>query len=206
MKLLDTLAERDLLEETLILVVSDHGEEFLERGRWGHFEVNLYEEIVRVPMIIRDPDLPGPLTVAEPVSTLDIMPTVLDLAGCDAPEGMVGFSLVPHWNQERTANLDRVLISEMWRDHWHIIAVRTDAYKYIWNSRTPDAPRLYDLKQDPGELENIAAHLPEQTARFQAIVQEHIDAGAASAPGRAAELGDHDDEMIRRLRDLGYLE
>ncbi|HNB50455.1 MAG TPA: sulfatase, partial [Anaerolineales bacterium] len=101
-KLLNKLDALGLRENTIIILLSDHGEEFLERSRWGHFETNLYDEILHVPLLI---SLPGreAQTVHRQVRTLDLMPTILDLAGAPAPHGMEGASLAPLWEQGEDA-------------------------------------------------------------------------------------------------------
>jgi arylsulfatase A-like enzyme len=89
-RLLDLLERRDLMRNTAIILVSDHGEEFLERGRWGHFESNLYDEILHVPLILRLPGMDQGKIVKNQVRTLDIMPTILEVCGCSPPGEMLG--------------------------------------------------------------------------------------------------------------------
>jgi hypothetical protein len=92
-QLVAVLDELDLAERTVVLVTSDHGDEFLEHGGKGH-GLTLYDEIVRIPLVMRGPGLqPGSL-VDRRVSLADIMPTVLDLVGVPAPSGMTGTSVV----------------------------------------------------------------------------------------------------------------
>ena len=205
-ELLARLEEMGLLEDTVIIVVSDHGEEFLERGKWGHIEVNLFDEIIRVPLIIRLPGGSTAGTIRQQVQTLDIMPTVLELCGCQAPEGMVGQSLAPLWGGGTGRYEDRPAISEMWRDTRHMIAARTSEHKLIWDSRNPGTPELYDLRTDPGERENIAGREPDLLQRLQQLVDQRLKAATASSPADPVEPPSHDEAMIRRLRDLGYLE
>jgi hypothetical protein len=64
-------------------------------------------------------------------------------------------------------------ISEMRRDPWHRIAVRTESFKYIWDSKKPDQPELYDLRTDPGEKLNMRDHFSQEVSRFQASVDAH---------------------------------
>ena len=205
-RLLTRLDELGISENTIIIVVSDHGEEFLERGQWGHFEVNLHDEILRVPLIIHLPSSKEGKTIHRQVRTLDIMPTILELCGSPLAKGMEGKSLVPLWSVGEDAYPPQISISEMWRDHWHIIAIRTENYKYIWNSRQPDQPELFDLKLDPAEKNNILTQHPDEAGRFQAVVVQHLQRGAQTSPSKPAAIPDMDEKMIRRLRDLGYVE
>lgn len=206
-RLLDYLETSGRLDNTIIILVSDHGEEFLERSRWGHFESNLYDEILKVPFIIYLPGESSGKIVEHQVRTLDIMPTVLDLCGCPAPENLEGASLTPLWNHHAGEYNVELSISEMWRDNQHIVAVRTTQFKYIWKSRYPDDPELYDLQTDPAERDNIYSRDPEQSRRFQACVDDHLRRVAAQAATMNQSIEPElDDEVIQRLRDLGYVE
>jgi arylsulfatase A-like enzyme len=194
------------LDDTAIVLVSDHGEEFLERGRWGHLETNLHDEIIRIPLVIFLPGLAGAQVVQQQVSTLDIMPTILELCGCPSPPGLLGANLTPLWSQREDEYDEKVSISEMWREHWHIIAARTGNHKYIWDSRKPDQPKLYDLINDPGENWDIHAQFPGRVKHFQTIIDQHLKFVAKTAPADPVNEPDLDSQMIRRLRDLGYVE
>ena len=189
---------------TFVVFTGDHGEEFLDHGRWGHWESNLFDEIIRVPLIIRAPHRPGDQVVMRQVGLLDLMPTILDMGGCP-PDGVMGTSLVPLWTQPAPARDDGFALTEMRRDPRHRIAIRTEAFKYIWDSNRPGEPELYNLQADPGETRNVSAQFPSEVRRFQAAVEAHrrrVDETELTAP---PEL-EPDEEVTRRLRDLGYLE
>jgi arylsulfatase A-like enzyme len=96
-------------------------------------------------------------------------------------------------------------ISEMRRDPWQRIAVRTEAFKYIWDSKRPNQPDLYDLRADPGENQNVSEHYPQVVERFQTSVDAHLNNVAATEPVTAVPELEMDEEIARRLRDLGYL-
>jgi arylsulfatase A-like enzyme len=204
-RLLDCLDRSGQLSNTVIILVSDHGEEFLERGHWGHFERNLHDEILRVPLIIR---LPGSTSghVVQQVRTLDLMPTVLELTGCPPLAGLEGASLIPLWMQSDAIYSVQIAISEMWRDHRHIVAARTEAFNYIWDSRDPDQSELYDLHADPGERHNVRDLYPEKARQFQAHIDAHLQRVAAQETTPANFDAKPDAELLRRLRDLGYVE
>jgi len=191
---------------TMIIAAADHGEEFLDHGRWGHWESNLYDEILKVPLIIRMPNWPHGQVIRQQVRLLDLMPTILDLCGCPLPGGLMGVSLVPLWTQGEAEYEGGAAISEMRRDPWHRIAVRTDAFKYIWDSKRPHQPELYDLRADPGEKQNVSEHYPQEVSRFQASVDAHLRRVAETEPVTTAPELEFDEEVSRRLRDLGYIE
>jgi arylsulfatase A-like enzyme len=207
-RLLDYLEQSELLDQTIIILVSDHGEEFMERRRWGHFESNLYDEILKVPFMMAGPGLPAGTVIEDQVRLLDVMPTILDLAGCPMPNGLEGSSLTPLWTADNVRDYDGALsISEMWRDHRHIIAVRTLDFKYIWDSRHPDAPELYDLQSDPEEKHNVCAQFPQQVQQFQTHVDNHLRRlEKEKGQVRQTAVSEMDAELLRRLRGLGYVE
>ncbi len=205
-RLMSCLDSSGCASNTIVIITSDHGEEFLEHGRWGHWENNLYDEILKVPLIIHLPGHLGEQVIHEQVRTLDIMPTILDLCDCPAPDGIEGASLVPLWTQSEAKNEAEEAISEMWRDSWHIVAIRTEAFKYIWDSKRPDQPKLYDLRADPGEKHNTSKRYPQEVDRFQGQVDAHLCRAAETQPATAVAEPELDEKVLRRLRDLGYVE
>jgi arylsulfatase len=204
-RLLGILESLGLMENTVIILLSDHGEELLERGKWGHFETNLYDEILRVPLIFNLPGRKSELVVQRQVRLLDVMPSILDLCQIPQQGGMEGISLLPLWKgQEDQYNAD-YSISEMWRDTRHIIAVRSEDFKYLWDSRSPNGQALFDLQQDQQEQKNAIKQFPEEAQFFQEIVDSHLRRVAESAVGEVEEPA-LEEAMVRRLRDLGYVE
>jgi arylsulfatase A-like enzyme len=205
-RLLHFLQESDPDRENIVILVSDHGEEFLEHGRWGHWETNLHDEILKVPLIIHLPSRKDSQIVGQQVSTIDVMPTILDLCGIKEFSGLIGQSLVPLWSGEEDRYQDTVAISEMWRENRHIIAARTQNYKYIWDSRDPDLPELYDLIADPRELQNIRDQWPEIIKDFHVHVGNTLAQMSRTGQEVLSPSPDMDGAMVSRLRDLGYIE
>jgi arylsulfatase A-like enzyme len=205
-KLMEFLDESGLTENTIVVLVSDHGEEFLERRHWGHVELNLYDEILKVPMLMRIPGVPGNQVIGQQVSTMDIMPTLLELAGCRIPEKVLGKSLVPLWEGNSADYGVEVAIGERWRDTSHMIAVRTEEYKYIWDDAKPDQPLLFDLRQDPDEQHNIAAEQLGVVQRLHQHVEAQLERMRSTAPAEKSQEPVLDAEIVARLRGLGYVE
>jgi arylsulfatase A-like enzyme len=191
---------------TIIIVVADHGEEFLDHGRWGHWESNLYDEILKVPLIIRLPNGPQGLVIQRQVRLLDLMPTILALCDCPIPGDLMGHSLVPLWTQAEAEHPGELAVSEMRRNSWHRIAIRTEAFKFIWDSKQPDQPQLYSLQADPDERHDVSNACPQEVSRFQTRVDEHLRRVAATEPAIVAPEPAYDQEVARRLRELGYVE
>lgn len=204
-RLMDHLQIQQQLQNTIVVLLSDHGEEFFEHGRWGHWESNLYDEIINVPFIMRLPSGPSGVVIEPQVSLLDLMPTLLDLAGCPAPDGVAGQSLVPLWTDEGQYE-PVAAVSEMHRPPWHRMAVRTATHKLIWDNKNPDRPELYDLQSDPGETRNIAPDHPVIVKQLQTHVDAHLQRVQATAPSMPTPALDLDEATTRRLRALGYVD
>jgi len=157
-RLLDALDRLDLTADTIVVVTSDHGEEFLEHGGKTH-RATLYDEVLRVPLIIRQPGriVPG-LRIAAQTRHIDVLPTVLELAGLPVPPTAMGRrDLAPVLLGEKspqtlppTYAVSRLFWPERARQ-W--VAVRTPEHKYIL--RGGQSEELYDLRADPGEQRPI---------------------------------------------------
>jgi arylsulfatase A-like enzyme len=204
-RLINHIRESRHADNTVIILVADHGEEFLDHGRWGHWESNLFDEILRVPLIIWMPNGPHGQVIRQQVRLLDLMPTILDLCGCPVADGALGTSMASLVTKEEAKYDARETISEMRRDPWHRIAVRTEAFKFIWDSKRPDQPELYDLRSDPGEKQNVRDHFPNEVTQFQVTVEAHRQRVATTEPATAVPKLKLDEDVARRLRDLGYL-
>ena len=105
------LKRRDLYDNAVILFVSDHGEELLEHGRFGHSEGRVYDEAVRVPLIVKPVkgDFPSGAVVTTQVRAFDVMPTLLELARVPIPDDIDARSLVPLLTVEEP---DRLAVAE----------------------------------------------------------------------------------------------
>ena len=152
-ELVDTLTRTRMLDDTLILFCSDHGDMLGERGLW--FKMNFFEGSARVPLMIAGPGVTPGLHAA-PVSNLDIAPTLCDLAGISMDEIMPwtdGESLVPVINgAERVTPVLMEYAAE--GSYAPLVAIREGKWKYIHCALDPD--QLFDLESDPLELKNLA--------------------------------------------------
>jgi arylsulfatase A-like enzyme len=187
---LAALEETGQLDETLIILTADHGEELMERGHVGHCSCNLkgtlYDESIRVPLILRYPErLPAGRVVGRQVSHIDIMPTIYDLLGLQTPEAFEGESLMALIDGRESGFREEVF-AETTPAGWQALAadgrelwcVRTDRHKLI--ARTDrDRPQqreweLYDLRADPGETRNLAGHRPQIEAPLREKLEGYI--------------------------------
>ncbi len=153
-ELLDTLSRTRMLDNTLILFCSDHGDMLGERGLW--FKMNFFEGSARVPLMIAGPGV-APGTHRTPVSNLDITPTLADLAGISMDEVMPwtdGMSLTGMIDGgARAAPVLMEYAAE--GSYAPLVGIRSGRWKYVHCTLDPD--QLYDLEADPKELANLAA-------------------------------------------------
>ncbi len=160
--LFKAMQEEQLDQNTIIVLFSDHGEEFMEHGMMEH-GFTLYEEQLRVPFIWYYPaKLKGGLIIDEPVSLVDMMPTLLDLLGLPPVQKPIsGRSLTPLWRGE-AHSLGRYVLAETTRQGPDRAALIKDRYKYIYsppfelNGRKLTS-HLFHLTDDPSEVHDLLA-------------------------------------------------
>lgn len=203
LRILEQLDRLDLRRDTVIVVLSDHGEEFLDHGMFLHEQ--LYEEILRVPMVIV---LPARFEVSarrvpDPVRLVDLMPTLLELLDIDPPPVSHGRSLVPVMAGE---NGEAIEVSASWGEAttW---SLRLDRWKLVRRDHPGGTElELYDLESDPGETQDLAAAQSQRTrkmaARMVAIQAEAAMLLEEASPGSQRDLSW---EVRRRLQALGYV-
>ena len=188
-ELLDTLTRTRMLDNTLILFCSDHGDMLGERGLW--FKMNFFEGSVRVPLMVAGPGVAPGLHLA-PTSNLDVTPTLADLAGISLDEVKPwtdGISLVPMINgEERSEPVLMEYAAEA--SYAPLVAIREGKWKYVHCAL--DTDQLYDLDADPLELKNVAANpeTPVQAATLQAfrdMCAAHWDMEAFDAAVRESQ-------------------
>ncbi|MEL6293333.1 MAG: choline-sulfatase [Pseudomonadota bacterium] len=182
--ILDTL-ERTR-QEAIILFVSDHGDMLGERGLW--FKMTFFEGSSRVPLMISAPDL-GPDRIETPVSTIDVCPTLCDLAGVSMDEvkpWTAGESLIDlAQGRERTSPVAMEYAAEA--SYAPLVSLRLGRFKY--NRCQLDPEQLFDLRADPHELTNLA-HDPghaETLARFRTMADHRWDLDRFDADVRRSQ-------------------
>jgi arylsulfatase A-like enzyme len=222
-RLVAFLREQNLYDNTLLILTSDHGEEFADRNPSNYYNMHghiLYEEMVRVPLVMKLPEGKAAGTRVEPIARMiDLMPTILGLLGI-APEidemqgtqlstGQIALGPPP----------ESVAFMEVLARKHEQKGLRTGRYKYIvtideqmvasqgreYLPEQPPSPELYDLANDPGERSNLlaAAHpaeLDELAAGFYRQLQRYISENKG-----LAEPVTLDEETIEKLKGLGYI-
>jgi arylsulfatase A-like enzyme len=202
-RLLDLLAELGIRDQTLVILTADHGDEFFEHGRKGH-ERTLYEEVLHVPLIVSWPGgVPSGRVVTEPVSIMDVAPTVLWAAGLPPPPGMEGQALLPEISPDTRRP---TLTAELYRrSKLNLqVAVRQGRRKLIQSLNVPRV-EFYDLEADPKETVSALTEEERLTLR-QGLAgwmsAQWLAQSDRAAPARVAlEQG-----QVEALRALGYVE
>lgn len=182
-------------EETVIIVVSDHGEEFGEHGRTGH-NFSLHDELMRILLLIHAPRLEA-ARISNLASIVDVAPTLLELLGLEPSPGMSGISLLEGAADAVYAHRQEIGAD---REH-HLWAVVEGSWKAI---QADESMALYDLAQGREERIDLAASQPEVTQRLAERLQGfRRDAFTIENPRIEVEL---DRETLESLRTLGYVD
>jgi arylsulfatase A-like enzyme len=211
--LLVSLAELDLLENTLVVIASDHGEAFRERGFEGHAR-QVYKESTEVPFLLSFPFRLEPGVVVETrARNVDVWPTVLDLLGLALP-GTDGRSLVPRilasargepaaddgepavahldqtWARKDAVSLPTVAVAQGPLRYVRVLPVRGPAFE-----------QLFDARDDPAELRDRAGDDPETLARLAALADAYLAEEPSWGEAPTREI---DELELNHLRALGY--
>lgn len=211
-ELLDTLEEAGVLDRTLIVVVSDHGDEFQEHGGWEHGN-RLFEEQIRVPFLVQVPGADDGRRIEAPVSLADVTPTVLGLYGLAAPaasqgrdrSGLVQGSTLDTPREaiyaEEITNMPggdvRTLIDGPWKLIRRSTTLRDDDQTEY---------QLFELGADPGEQSEIGAAQRERVTRMRAELLRRGEELSTAPPTEVTVEGALDQRTRRQLRALGYVE
>ena len=218
------LAELELTDRTIIVLTSDHGEEFLEHGQLGH-GANLYEEVSWVPLMFVGPSVPAGRRVPTPVGLVDITPTVLDLYGLSVPEGIEGVSLAGSIRRDTALPSERPLYTESMAARAALEGGWVEAYPPYYTVRrgslklirfgTEDGNRyeLYDLDADPLEQHDLYADRTDAARELTALLdgyEEHCrerrEDLLAGVEGEAPPPAALSEEQLEKLKGLGYIE
>lgn len=217
-RLFNMLYEEGVFDDTLLIITSDHGENFGEHGLASH-AVSLYDSLLHVPLIMIHPSIiPKKKKLSSIVSTIDIMPTVLDLLKIHTRDNEYEFqgrSLYPFDENEN----ERLIFAEYgyaWRARAHILGrarkrlkmenglkcVRTSTFKYILSSSGKE--ELYNIKKDPSEEMNIASKYPEKTKYLKKELEKELDI-SYFGPTESSYTQQESEEIKKRLEALGYI-
>ncbi len=197
-----TLSMVDPKETAILILSADHGEEFRDHGGLGHRR-SLYQELTQVPFIIRSPgQIPPGTRLSEPVSTLDIYPTLLGLVGLDPVKGLAGIDLSDAAT-EATEPERRPLLQSTRRSGEVLRSVVAFPMRLIVNETTGGV-ELFDIENDAKEERNIAMDRPDEVGRLKALIGTIMtDTPVHQANDVSQSL---DPELLEHLRGLGYID
>ena len=207
-RFLATLEDLGLYKDALIVFTSDHGEEHYEHRGIDHGHT-LYEELLRVPLIVKLPGSTVKAEIEQAVSLESVLPTILDLCNIEFDrEAFSGTSLRGHWENETSSRTESPVFATGVDVHQEREAVVFDGLKYI---RSLDSAReeLYDLERDPSEKNNIAFLHADKVVRARELLAAKTAKGAKLRKLYRLEPAQDvllDAETIERLRSLGYVQ
>lgn len=201
-----------LKDNTIMVITADHGEGFGEHGLYFQHTLCLYEEGIKIPLIIRSPTLKRPKKIETQVSSIDIMPTILDILGIQLIEEVDGKSLVPVINAGEDdrkylfAENGEMLFKENNRSFYPGIKgkwrmARTNEWKLIYIPHPKnDIYELYNLISDPNETVNLADKHPEITSKLREELHNWMNTSKEDEDKNLTE------KSKKLLRKLGYME
>jgi len=205
-RMLDGLERAGLMDDTVVILTADHGEELFDHGGFSH-GFSLHREVLHVPLYVHLPGQTEGKTVDRVVSSLDIVPTILALTGIENPGDLDGFDL---FAPESTRSGERMLVQQAgWSERakgFSLIAGQ-DHLIDLEHAYDTASPRLalYDVVADPKETRDRKAAEGDQAAQLRGELERRVAAYAQSEALPAPE--NVLDEMdVERLRALGYVE
>jgi arylsulfatase A-like enzyme len=192
--LLRQLRQTRALNNAVIALTADHGEQFLDHGGWEH-STTLYDELIRVPLLIKAPFL-APGIVNTQVQLIDLMPTLLDCAGLDAVS-LPGRSLARMSGRDEDG---RPAFAEIAGTEY---AVRLGGWKLI--AASDGRTQLFDLRADPHELHDVTPENPARAERLSRLLDRNLSASLERGRDVDGETAPVAPAVERRLRALGYI-
>ena len=198
-RLFDKIKELNISNKTIIILTSDHGEEFNEHGVVGWHGHTLYNELLHVPLIIKGPNLESK-KIDSKVGLIDIMPTIIDIVDINIEEELQGTSLLPISKLER---INRNIISEI---PLSSVSIQNENYKLIYKIENKEK-LLFDIKKDPLEQNNIInldnnQKIAELLEREITNWLEYNEKLSKKFKAGKVKL---DENTIARLKSLGYI-
>jgi len=202
-RVLDTLGRLDLDDETVVVLVADHGEEFRDHGRLHHGHT-LHRELTQMPMLLRVPGI-APRRISDVASMVDVVPTLLELAGAGTPEELPGRSLVPALRGEGQPELPSLSELRLLEDARYE-SLRLGNWTLIRDLDNSRDMQLFDHRSDPDELVDVAADHPAEVKRLEALLtgSVHRARERSSRYSNGSDLNLSSDQL-EVLRKLGYM-
>lgn len=205
-QLMDSLRERGIYDDALIILTSDHGEEFWEHGRYEHGH-SLFEEVLWVPLMIKLPGSSSHGEIDASVTIESIMPTILELGGIEHDSAHLSAGSLAQMIEGGSSNQTESIMSTGVIFFEQKESVIFEDLKYVLNLVTGDE-ELYDLAADPHEMFSLASAYPDTLEGARELLEvHHKDAEALRDHYGVSDAGaeSSDRETMERLRSLGYI-
>ena len=216
-RLFDWMRRTGLWDDTVVIVTSDHGEEFFDHGGTCH-SLTLFDELVHVPFIMRVPGIEEPARIGCRSAMVDLMPTVLELTQVPAPVDvpLQGESLMGLVRGDRTCDPQRPILTEtVWSLHdvpadakkGYEVALYRGRYKISRRLEDPKLDYLFDLQEDPLEQHNLAEERPELFEELDGLLSEQLKKDQALHDQvRCSRHKKMDRRTVDTLKALGYMD
>ncbi len=201
--LLERLNALGLSDRTLVVLTSDHGQSLSEHGYMGH-SMELYQEIMHVPLIISWPGTIPSSVVNDPVQSIDIMPTILGLLKIEIPSSCRGRDLLEPPSAGNRLEHDRWAYLETFHPHsarQKLMGLVSGRYKYI-RTLEGDREEYYDIVNDPRESDNLAGREPGRTEASRMLLQQMLEEMEKYAASEEIPL---DSQTVEAMKALGYI-
>ncbi|HTU51807.1 MAG TPA: sulfatase-like hydrolase/transferase [Acidobacteriaceae bacterium] len=198
-RFVNAVKKRSPAQNTLFIVLSDHGESLGDHGEYEH-GVFLYDSTVRIAWLMAGPGIPAGVRVWQQARTIDLLPTVLDLLGGHASPAVQGTSLVPAFVGKPVAteySYEETMYPKFIMNWAPLRGIHTAEWMYV---RAPK-PELYDLKTDPAELHNVIDAHPKKYRELD----EQLKLLIGNNGTETVVSQQMDEQTMQKLRSLGYL-
>lgn len=200
-RLLNAVYKKSSPGNTIVAVLSDHGEGLGDHGEYEH-GVFLYDSTVRIAWIMAGPGIPAGMRVQQQAREIDLLPTVLNLLGGHAAAAVQGTSLVPAFAGKQvptTYSYEETLYPKINMRWSELRGIHTPHWMYI---RAPK-PELYDLDRDPGELNNVIGSHPKEYRELEAELKKL--SGLGKSGKETVAFNNMDQRTMEQLESLGYV-
>ena len=199
------LKEQKLFDNTLIVINSDHGEEFMEHGGAGH-GTTLYQELLHVPLIIvhkGNSDIKGSV-INSKVRNIDILPTILDILNISPVTEIDGISLLPLIKGDKGVPSPSIASVTALHTRDKLVAISGNKFKYIYN-RSKKLSELFDLEKDADEKDNLINVMPELAMKMHNELQ-NITSEFTGVEAPSFKKSSINNETLKTLKSLGYIQ
>ncbi|GAB7021077.1 sulfatase [Halostagnicola bangensis] len=204
-ELLDHLKEKGEFENTIVVVTSDHGEEFGEHSEYSHGNLP-FDELIHVPCIISGPDIENTINKNQ-IRLVDILPSILDYVGdtisTDAKDFFEGKPSISQFSQESSDLTPIVSEKEMMDGETLQFGFRNGEWKYMYDGER-ETGLLFDLNEDGGENNDVSSDYPDVVDEFESILSDRLERIQETSENVSVPDIDNEEAVNERLKALGY--